>query len=241
MHWQLLALLSLFCQMLLLTLAVRKRRESWRQDCRSCVLCSRENGCLRCSERLFLFLRRDGILHHGSCLHSCPAGHFGLRGKELNRCMKCKAPECERCFNKDFCTKCKIGFLLFKGKCFKSCPEGTFAQSTDCVEGCVFSVFGFWSEWSSCQHNGLSCGVTWGLQSRTRELSRNTPEEKETLCPPQTESRKCQMKRRCRKDKRKNEKRQERRNAQKKLKLYGNRTITNPPQGNLNFRSFVPQ
>ncbi|KAI2663870.1 R-spondin-2 [Labeo rohita] len=246
MHWQLLALLFLVCQTLILTLAVRKRSgyedknhlavpshlppadplqwlnvtqhtqtrgfkrlvfgfgiESWRQDCRSCLECSKENGCLRCSERLFLFLNRDG--------------------------MKCKAPECERCFNKDFCTKCKGGYLLFKGKCFKTCPEGTFPQSTDCVEGCVFSIFGFWGEWSPCQHNGLSCGIRWGHQSRTRELSRNTPEETESLCPPQTESRKCRMKKRCPKDKRKNERREERRNAQKKLKLFGNKTVTEPP------------
>ncbi|XP_051986262.1 R-spondin-2-like [Xyrauchen texanus] len=225
MHWQLLALLSLFCQMLILTLDARKQSESWQQDCRSCLECSKENGCLRCTERLFLFLNRDGMSHHGSCLHSCPSGHFGLRGKDISRCIKCKAPECEMCFDKDFCTKCKEGNLLFKGKCFKSCPEGTFRQSTDCVEGCVFSPTGFWGEWSSCQHNGLSCGVRWGQQIRNRELSGNMPEETERLCPPQTESRKCRMRKRCLKDKRKNERR-ERRKAQKMLKLFSNRTVT---------------
>lgn len=25
--------------------------------------------------------------HHGTCLHACPAGHFGQRGKDINRCM----------------------------------------------------------------------------------------------------------------------------------------------------------
>ncbi|XP_051997394.1 R-spondin-2-like isoform X1 [Xyrauchen texanus] len=228
MHWQLLAVLSLFCQTLILTLAARKRSDSWRQDCKSCLECSKENGCLRCSERLFLFLNRDGMSHHGSCLHSCPSGHFGLRGKDVNRCMKCKAPECERCFNKDFCIKCKGGHLLFKGKCFKNCPEGTFPQSTDCVEECMFSLIGFWGEWSSCQHNGLSCGVRWGQQNRTRILSSKTQEETETLCPPQTESRKCRMRKRCPKDKRKNERREERRKAQKN---FSNRTITDPPWG----------
>ncbi|KAK7155781.1 hypothetical protein R3I93_010438 [Phoxinus phoxinus] len=225
MHWQHLALLSLFCQTLIPPVAAGKRSESWRQECRSCLECSKENGCLRCSERLFLFLTRDGMSHRGSCLHSCPSGHFGLRAKDLNRCMKCKAPECERCFNKDFCTKCKGGFLLFKGKCFKSCPEGTFPQSTDCVEGCVFGV---WSEWSLCQRNGLSCGVRWGQQIRTHEVSSRTPEETEVLCPPQTESRKCRMKKRCPKDKRKNERIEERRKAQKHLKLS---PVTEPPWG----------
>ncbi|XP_059426124.1 R-spondin-2-like [Carassius carassius] len=229
MHWQLLALLSLVCQTLILTLAARKRSESWRQDCRSCLECSKENGCLRCSERLFLFLNRDGMSHHGSCVHSCPSGHFGLRAKDLNRCMKCKAPECERCFSKDFCTKCKGGYLLFKGKCFKNCPEGTFLQSTECVEGCVLSLFGLWGEWSPCQHSGLSCGVRWGQQSRTREVSRNTPEETESLCPPQTESRKCRMKKKSPKDKKKNVRIEGRRKAQKMLKLFWNETVTEPP------------
>ncbi|XP_055070233.2 R-spondin-4 isoform X1 [Misgurnus anguillicaudatus] len=228
MHWQLLAL-SLFCQMIISTIAARKRSESWRQDCRSCVECSQENGCLRCSERLFLFLNRQGMSHHGSCVHSCPAGHFGLRGKDVNRCMKCKAPECERCFNKDFCTKCNSEYLLFKGKCFKSCPEGTFPQSTDCIEGCMFDLIGSWGEWSLCQHNGMSCGVRWGQQSRTRGLSRQTPEKTETPCPDQSESRKCRMKKKCPKDRRKNERREERRKLKKKLKLSGNRTVTDPP------------
>uniref|UniRef100_A0A8C1ZYQ5 R-spondin 4 n=1 Tax=Cyprinus carpio TaxID=7962 RepID=A0A8C1ZYQ5_CYPCA len=176
--------------------------ESWRQDCRSCLECSKDNGCLRCSERLFLFLNRDGMSQHGSCVHSCPAGHFGLRAKDLNRCMSESILEnkCERCFSKDFCTKCKGGYLLFKGKCFKNCPEGTFPQSTDC---CVLSIFGFWGEWSPCQHNGLSCGVRWGQQNRTRELSRNTPEETEAVCSPQTESRKCRTKKKCPKERKK--------------------------------------
>ncbi|KAK1796310.1 hypothetical protein P4O66_009378, partial [Electrophorus voltai] len=108
-------------------------KENWQQDCKSCLECSKENGCLRCPERLFLYLHRDGMSHHGLCVHSCPTGHFGLRGTDANRCIKCKAQECERCFDKDFCTKCKGGFLLFKGKCFSSCPDGTFPHSTDCV------------------------------------------------------------------------------------------------------------
>ncbi|XP_056605897.1 R-spondin-4 isoform X2 [Triplophysa dalaica] len=225
MHWQLLAL-SLFFQMLILTFAARKRSESWRQDCRSCVECSKENGCLRCSERLFLYLNRDGMSHHGFCVHSCPTGHFGLRGKDVNRCMKCKAPECERCFNKDFCTKCKKEYLLFKGKCFKSCPDGTFANSTDCI-GCMFNLIGSWGEWSLCQHNGTSCGVRWGQQSRTRGLSRQMPEERETLCPAQSESRKCRMKKRCPKDRRKHG-RGDRKKSEKKSKVFGNRTVTDP-------------
>lgn len=57
------------------------------EDCRTCLECSHDNGCVRCPERLFLFLQRDGMSHHGTCLHACPAGHYGQRGKDINRCM----------------------------------------------------------------------------------------------------------------------------------------------------------
>ncbi|KAL7891869.1 hypothetical protein AOLI_G00013450 [Acnodon oligacanthus] len=233
---RLLALLSLVRHTLLFALAAGSRgapRESWRQDCRSCLECSKENGCLRCPERLFLYLHRDGMSHHGSCLHSCPAGHFGLRGTDANRCIRCKAPECERCFDKDFCTKCKGGFLLFKGKCLSSCPEGTFPHSTDCVEGCMYSPVGYWTEWSPCLYNGLSCGVRWGQQNRTRVLTWRMPGELSALCPPRSETRTCRMKRRCPKGKQKKDRRGERRRAQKQwtLSLPGNKTVTEPPGG----------
>ncbi|XP_049335889.1 R-spondin-4 [Astyanax mexicanus] len=234
MHLWFFVLLSLLCNTVMFSLAARKRRvsrEVWLQGCRSCSECSRENGCLRCSDRLFLFLHRDGMSHHGSCLHSCPAGHYGLRGTDANRCIKCRAPECERCFDKDFCTKCKRGFLLYKGKCLSSCPEGSFPHSTDCVEDCVFSTAGNWAEWSPCLYNGLSCGVRWGRQNRTRVLSWRTPEELSELCPPQSESRKCRLKKRCRKDKQKKERRAERRRNQKQWRIQENRTITAPPGG----------
>uniref|UniRef100_A0A8C9RQJ4 R-spondin 4 n=2 Tax=Scleropages formosus TaxID=113540 RepID=A0A8C9RQJ4_SCLFO len=156
------------------------------EDCRSCLECSRDNGCLSCPGKLFLFLRREGMWHHGSCLHSCPAGYYGVRGQDMNRCMKCKAANCERCFSKDFCTKCKRSFQLFKGKCLRSCPDGTFPHLTDCIEGCHP---GPWGEWTSCEHKGLTCGFRWGRQSRTRASSSH--------CPAISEDRKCRMKKRC--------------------------------------------
>lgn len=64
-------------------------------------------------------------------------------------------------------------------------------------EGCLFSPFGYWGEWSPCQHNGLSCGVRWGHQTRTRVLSWKVPEELSSICPPSKESRRCRMRKRC--------------------------------------------
>lgn len=45
----------------------------------------------------------------------------------------CRIDNCESCFSKDFCTKCKSGFYLHKGRCFDKCPEG-FAPLEDTME-----------------------------------------------------------------------------------------------------------
>lgn len=45
----------------------------------------------------------------------------------------CRIENCESCFSKDFCTKCKSGFFLHKGRCFDKCPEG-FAPLEDTME-----------------------------------------------------------------------------------------------------------
>ncbi|XP_035980480.1 R-spondin-4 isoform X2 [Fundulus heteroclitus] len=138
MHLRLFALvMSLLCEVIRMGSGVMQKQSAHREtseDCQSCLECSRDNGCVRCPERLFLFLQRKGMSHHGTCLHSCPAGHFGQRGRDVNRCMKCRSLDCEHCFSRDFCTKCKPGFKLHKGKCLIHCPEGTYAHQTDCLE-----------------------------------------------------------------------------------------------------------
>ncbi|XP_077458315.1 R-spondin-4 isoform X2 [Stigmatopora argus] len=50
-------------------------------------MCSAANGCVRCADRLFLLLRRDGVSQRGTCLIACPVGYFGIRGRHVNRCM----------------------------------------------------------------------------------------------------------------------------------------------------------
>ena len=47
---------------------------------------------------------------------------------------ECKA-DCDTCFNKNFCTKCKSGFYLHLGKCLDNCPEGLEANNhtMECV------------------------------------------------------------------------------------------------------------
>nr|XP_006639812.2 PREDICTED: R-spondin-4 isoform X2 [Lepisosteus oculatus] len=224
MHLRLLAFFTLINSTVMLSQTSRKLSASRdvTEDCKGCLECSGDNGCLKCPEKLFLFIRREGMRQQGSCLHACPAGHFGLRGQDVNRCIKCKTPNCERCFSKDFCMKCKVGFLLFKGKCLSDCPEGTVPHLTDCVEGCEL---GFWGEWSPCSHNERSCGQRWGSQSRDRELSRRGPDEA-TACPPQSETRRCRLKKRCPGEKRKNEKKNGRKKGRKQRKPQVTATVT---------------
>ncbi|KAB0350059.1 hypothetical protein FD754_014916, partial [Muntiacus muntjak] len=163
-------------------------------NCTGCVICSEENGCSTCQQRLFLFIRREGIRQYGKCVHDCPPGYFGVRGQEVNRCKKCGAT-CESCFSQDFCIQCKRRFYLYKGKCLPTCPPGTAAQQStrECQEECELSP---WGSWSPCTHNGKTCGSAWGLETRVREAGRAGREEAAT-CQVLSESRKCPIRRPC--------------------------------------------
>ncbi|XP_056130200.1 R-spondin-4 isoform X2 [Lampris incognitus] len=204
MHLPLFAILiTLMCDVIRMGAGVPQRRSAQKEmteECRNCLECSHDNGCVRCPERLFLFLQRNGMSHHGTCLHVCPAGHYGQRGKDVNRCMKCRSLDCEHCFSRDFCTKCKAGFHLYMGKCVTRCPEGTFTHQTDCLEDCLQAAVGEWSDWSACLRNGVSCGFRWGKQTRTRGIrpSVTTPEEKSaSFCPSDSETQRCRMRKTC--------------------------------------------
>ncbi|KAM5220205.1 R-spondin-4 [Hipposideros larvatus] len=163
-------------------------------NCTGCVICSEENGCSTCQQKLFLFIRREGIRQYGKCVHDCPPGYFGVRGQEVNRCKKCGAT-CESCFSQDFCIQCKRRFYLYKGKCLPTCPPGTAAQQStqECQEECEL---GPWGSWSPCTYNGKTCGLAWGLETRVREAGRAGQEEGAT-CQVLSESRKCPIQRPC--------------------------------------------
>ncbi|XP_015266379.1 PREDICTED: R-spondin-1 isoform X1 [Gekko japonicus] len=110
----------------------RQRRISTEmsQGCaKGCELCSEFNGCLKCSPKLFILLERNDIRQIGICLPSCPLGYFDVRNPDMNKCIKCKIENCEDCFSRNFCTKCKEGLFLHKGRCYTACPEGSFAAN----------------------------------------------------------------------------------------------------------------
>uniref|UniRef100_A0A8C2Y738 R-spondin-2 n=1 Tax=Coturnix japonica TaxID=93934 RepID=A0A8C2Y738_COTJA len=169
------------------------RQESYGSNpiCKGCLSCSKDNGCIRCQHKLFFFLRREGMRQYGECLHSCPSGYYGLRTPDMNRCSRCRIENCDSCFSRDFCTKCKAGFYSHRGRCFRGCPPGFAAleELMECVEGCEV---GQWSEWGTCSRNNKTCGFKWGLETRTRQIVKK-PAKDTIPCPTIAESRRCKM------------------------------------------------
>ncbi|XP_047244538.1 R-spondin-3-like [Girardinichthys multiradiatus] len=109
-----------------------------------CATCSALNGCLSCKPRFFFHLELDGIQQRGTCMSSCPRGHYGMRSPHISTCIKCKA-DCASCFSENFCTRCHPGHFLFRGKCGSSCPNGLTANTalrecTECPAGCELCV-----------------------------------------------------------------------------------------------------
>ncbi|XP_005988827.1 R-spondin-1 [Latimeria chalumnae] len=158
---------------------------------KGCDLCSEYNGCLKCSPKLFILLERNDIRQIGICLPSCPMGYFGVRNPEMNKCIKCKIENCEACFSRNFCTKCKEGLYLHKGRCYSSCPEG-FAAANGTMEcsspaQCEMSE---WSPWGPCMKRKKLCGFKKGTEERTRTVLQ-APSGDPSTCPPTTESRRC--------------------------------------------------
>ncbi|XP_043573806.1 R-spondin-1 [Chiloscyllium plagiosum] len=162
---------------------------------KGCEVCSEYNGCLKCLPKLFILLERNDIRQTGICLPSCPIGYFGVRTPEMNKCNKCKIENCEACFSRNFCTKCKEGLYLHRGKCYDSCPEG-FAATNGTMEcshaaQCELSE---WSPWGPCTKGRKTCGFKRGTEVRTRQLLQG-PSSEDVTCPPTRESRRCTVQR----------------------------------------------
>uniref|UniRef100_A0A2K6TAE8 R-spondin-3 n=1 Tax=Saimiri boliviensis boliviensis TaxID=39432 RepID=A0A2K6TAE8_SAIBB len=173
----------------------RRTHPNVSQGCQGgCATCSDYNGCLSCKPRLFFVLERIGMKQIGVCLSSCPSGYYGTRYPDINKCTKCKA-DCDTCFNKNFCTKCKSGFYLHLGKCLDHCPEGLEASNhtMECVN-IVHCEVSEWNPWSPCTKKGKTCGFKRGTETRVREIIQH-PSAKGNLCPPTNETRKCTVQR----------------------------------------------
>ncbi|XP_042278610.1 R-spondin-3 [Thunnus albacares] len=138
-----------------------------------CETCSDYNGCLSCKSRLFMHLQRIGMKQIGVCLPSCPPGFYGTRAPDRNTCTKCKT-ECDSCFNRNFCTRCRAGFYLHKGKCQENCPEGLVRSDTqrECVPECP-------AECESCVNGETCTRCRPGLYQLSGRCQHVCPEEYE--------------------------------------------------------------
>ncbi|KAG6928346.1 R-spondin 1 [Chelydra serpentina] len=193
----------------------RQRRISTEvsQGCaKGCDLCSEFNGCLKCSPKLFILLERNDIRQIGICLPSCPLGYFGVRNPDMNKCIKCKIENCEACFSRNFCTKCKEGLYLHKGRCYSTCPDGYSAANgtMECSSPaqCELSE---WGPWGPCAKKRKLCGFKKGNEERSRKVLQ-APSGDVSVCPATTELRRCTVqKNQCPEGKRKRKEEQEKR------------------------------
>ncbi|XP_026197239.1 R-spondin-3-like isoform X2 [Anabas testudineus] len=128
-----------------------------------CETCSALNGCLSCKPRLFFHLELDGMKQRGTCLSSCPRGHYGTRSPRINTCTRCK-DDCAFCFSENFCTRCHPGHFLFRGKCESSCPNGLTPNTAlgECTVSATVPAQVDLSLMHSSSNVTPKCTVRWG-------------------------------------------------------------------------------
>uniref|UniRef100_A0A3Q2P8S6 R-spondin 3 n=1 Tax=Fundulus heteroclitus TaxID=8078 RepID=A0A3Q2P8S6_FUNHE len=158
-----------------------------------CATCSSTNGCLSCKPRLFFHLELDGIQQRGTCLSSCPRGHYGMRSPHISTCIKC--PEgCELCVGRNNCTRCRADMYHLQGQCNHTCPQGLEpdAQLMQCVPQ-IHCEVGEWTSWGQCVRRQNATVHRRGEETRTR-LILHSPSTSGDPCPHLAEIRKCTTK-----------------------------------------------
>ncbi|XP_022089787.1 R-spondin-2-like [Acanthaster planci] len=180
-----------------LLLAAVDTGETWRVKTKACPQgcnsCSLFNGCITCKPRYLLLLHRSGMKQMGYCRRTCPPGYYASRGGDIPRCSKCQVDDCEDCFTRNFCVRCQPSYYANGGKCFATCPAGTWPdrKSGDCLESVDCEV-SQWASWGPCLKNGADCGYKWGMETRMRGIiTQPTPTGK--ACPELAETRRCRI------------------------------------------------
>jgi len=89
----------------------------------NCNKCVNASTCLECKNG-FTFNKNK------KCTDNCAIGTVKVNGK----CVPCKDTNCRKCnpSNVGLCTDCKQGFLTYKDKCYKVCPQGSFQVANTC-------------------------------------------------------------------------------------------------------------
>uniref|UniRef100_A0A8C4QC06 R-spondin 1 n=1 Tax=Eptatretus burgeri TaxID=7764 RepID=A0A8C4QC06_EPTBU len=179
--------------------SVSRTRRQTRLNCpKGCHTCSKLNGCITCLPRYFIYLERLDMQQVGSCLSSCPEGHFGVRRERrgVSICQKCKLDNCDTCFSRNFCMSCKGGFLLHRGTCHEACPRGFIAnnRSSECRRTSTPAetsedgdcITGQWSQWGPCLNTRRACKKR-GEKLRTRNVMAIHGSESPNLSRSETE------------------------------------------------------
>ncbi|XP_048841818.1 R-spondin-3-like isoform X2 [Brienomyrus brachyistius] len=132
----------------------------------------------------------------GLCLLSCPNGYYHTRSRDINKCMKCRL-DCDCDFTGNFCTRCREGQYLHRGKCHGSCPEGLVPDSRlwECIPAKVHCEVDEWNAWSPCSHRGITCGFKAGEQTRVRGILQ-LPSHGGNDCSTTSETRECFIRKR---------------------------------------------
>uniref|UniRef100_A0A665V9N5 R-spondin 3 n=1 Tax=Echeneis naucrates TaxID=173247 RepID=A0A665V9N5_ECHNA len=141
-----------------------------------CASCSALNGCLSCKPRLFFHLELDGMRQWGTCLSSCPRGHYGVRSPHFNTCTKCPLG-CELCVRRNMCVKCRADLYSLHGQCHPVCPRG-FEPDVQHMQ-CILQVHckvGEWSEWGPCCQKRSMRACRKGEETRTRQVLQSPSE-----------------------------------------------------------------
>uniref|UniRef100_A0A671WYK1 R-spondin 3 n=1 Tax=Sparus aurata TaxID=8175 RepID=A0A671WYK1_SPAAU len=160
-----------------------------------CATCSALNGCLSCKPRLFFHLELDGMRQRGTCLSSCPRGHYGTRSQHISTCTKCSTG-CEVCVRRNMCVRCRADLYHLHGLCHPSCPRGfePDVQLMQCLPQ-VHCEVGEWTDWGPCVRRRSMRAYRRGEETRTRRVLQS-PSASGDPCPHVSEIRKCVIKKR---------------------------------------------
>ncbi len=81
------------------------------------------------------------------CVNQCQPGYFPSNDTDYWKCRSC-LPNCERCDNTTFCSKCTKGYVLYVNtgtspatySCIEQCPDGFYANAENeckkCIDNC---------------------------------------------------------------------------------------------------------
>uniref|UniRef100_A0A8C4GM28 R-spondin Fu-CRD domain-containing protein n=1 Tax=Dicentrarchus labrax TaxID=13489 RepID=A0A8C4GM28_DICLA len=151
-----------------------------------CATCSALNGCLSCKPRLFFHLELDGMRQRGTCLSTCPRGHYGMRSRHISTCTKCSVG-CEVCVRRNMCVRCRAGLYFLHGQCHLTCPRG-FEPDVQFLQ--LHCQVGEWTDWGPCVRKRSMRAYRRGEETRTRQVLQS-PSLHGDPCPHVSEIRKC--------------------------------------------------